>query len=223
MSRIVIFGAHGKVGQQLVKLIASRSSPYRATAVVRNQEQANHIQEIAQKSSNISTKLFTVDSASIGDLVEVIVGHDAVVFTAGSGGKNLLQVDLDGAVKTFEASVIAEVRRFIIVSAIYADSREFFEKSPIRNYYIAKHYADRILEAEFKDELDYTILRPSLLKDDPPQGKIKVLSEGDESGSVTRADVARVIFEIIDNKVTFGRGYDFNNGDSDITDPETFK
>lgn len=57
MSRIVIFGAHGKVGQQLVKLIASSSSPYRATAVVRNQEQANHIQEIAQKSSNISTKL----------------------------------------------------------------------------------------------------------------------------------------------------------------------
>ena len=83
----------------------------------------------------------------------MIKNHDAVVFTVGSAGKNLLQVDLDAAVKTFEAMVEANVRRFIIISAIRAEDRDFGAKSGIRNYFIAKHYADRILIDEFSEKL----------------------------------------------------------------------
>ena len=82
-----------------------------------------------------------------------------------------MQVDLDAAVKTFEASVEAQVRRFIIISALHADNREFFSKLGLRNYYIAKHYADRILVDEFSDKLDYTILKPTSLSDDAATGK----------------------------------------------------
>ncbi|EMG45965.1 hypothetical protein SBY92_004316 [Candida maltosa Xu316] len=222
MSKLVIFGAHGKVGQQLVRLIAEKSSLYTATAVVRNQEQAQQIKSISSDSPNLSTANLTVDNATVQEIADTIKGHDAVVFTAGSGGKNLLQVDLDGAVKTFEASVAANVKRFIIVSAVHADKREYGAKSPIRNYYIAKHYADRILAHEFKDKLDFTILKPTHLTDDPPTGKIKFLTD-DNVGSVTRADVAKVIYEIIDNKSTFGKSYDFANGDLSVTDPAIYK
>ena len=75
-----------------------------------------------------------------------------------------MQVDLDAAVKTFEASVEAQVRRFIIISALHADNREFFSKLGLRNYYIAKHYADRILVDEFSDKLDYTIFETHVIE-----------------------------------------------------------
>ncbi|RCK62865.1 hypothetical protein Cantr_08802 [Candida viswanathii] len=224
MSNIVIFGAHGKIGQQLVRLVASKSSQYKATAVVRNPEQAQTIASIASNSANITTTNFTLDDSTVPEIASVIKGHDAVVFTVGSGGKNLLQVDLDAAVKTFEATVEANVRRFVIISAIRADDREYGAKSGIRNYFIAKHYADRILIDEFGVKLDYTILKPTTLTDDPPAGKIRFVSKEDaDVGKVTRADVALVIYEVLGLKSTYGRSYDFANGDLNITDPEIYK
>jgi uncharacterized protein YbjT (DUF2867 family) len=211
---IVIFGSHGKIGQQLVRLISQPTSSYRATALVRNSDQADQILKISSNSSNITTKEFTFDNASVEEISDVIRGHDVVVFTAGSGGKALLLVDLDGAVKTFEATVKANVRRYVLISAIHADKRETFSKSGLRDYYIAKHYADRILVNEFKDDLDYTILRPTSLTDDEPTGKIRQISAGDELGTVTRADVAKVIYDTIGDEKTFGKGIDFGNESS---------
>lgn len=212
--KIVIFGSHGKIGQQLVRLISQPTSSYRATALVRNSDQADQILKISSNSSNITTKEFTFDNASVEEISEVIRGHDAVVFTAGSGGKALLLVDLDGAVKTFEATVKANVRRYVLISAIHADKRETFSKSGLRDYYIAKHYADRILVNEFKDDLDYTILRPTSLTDDEPTGKIRQINAGDELGTITRADVAKVIYDTIGDEKTFGKGIDFGNESS---------
>lgn len=208
---IVIFGSHGKVGQQLVRLISQPTSIYRATALVRNSDQADQILKISSNSSNITTKEFTFDNASVEEISEVIRGHDAVVFTAGSGGKGLLLVDLDGTVKTFEAAVKANVRRYVLISALHADKREIFFKSGLRDYYIAKHYADRILMNEFKDDLDFTILRPTSLTDDEPTGKIRQINAGDEFGTVTRADVAKVIYDTIGDEKVFGKGIDFGN------------
>lgn len=212
--KIVIFGSHGKIGQQLVRLISQPTSSYRATALVRNSDQADQILKISSNSSNITTKEFTFDNASVEEISDVIRGHDAVVFTAGSGGKALLLVDLDGAVKTFEATVKANVRRYVLISAIHADKRETFSKSGLRDYYIAKHYADRILVNEFKDDLDYTILRPTSLTDDEPTGKIRQINAGDELGTITRADVAKVIYDTIGDEKTFGKGIDFGNESS---------
>lgn len=212
--KIVIFGSHGKIGQQLVRLISQPTSSYRATALVRNSDQADQILQISSNSSNITTKEFTFDNASVEEISDVIRGHDAVVFTAGSGGKALLLVDLDGAVKTFEATVKANVRRYVLISAIHADKRETFSKSGLRDYYIAKHYADRILVNEFKDDLDYTILRPTSLTDDEPTGKIRQINAGDELGTITRADVAKVIYDTIGDEKTFGKGIDFGNESS---------
>lgn len=217
MNKIIVFGAHGKVGQNLISQASKSAAGYKITSIIRNQAQAERISELSNSNSNFTTKELTLDSASVNDLAATIKGHDAVVFTAGSGGKDLLKVDLDGAVKTYEASVAADVRRFIMVSALHADKRETFDNLPIRNYFIAKHYADRILIDEFSDKLDFTILRPTALTDDPATGKIRIVNEVEESnGSVTRADVAATILEVLSKTSTYGKSYDFKNGDSDI-------
>lgn len=217
INNIVIFGAHGKVGQHLICQL-TKAATANITAVVRNQEQAENLAKISNNSSKLISKQLTVDEANVSQLTETISGNDAVVFTSGSRGKELLKVDLDGAVKVFEASVLAKVRRLILVSAIYADNREMFHNSGLRNYYISKHYADRILKNEFAKLLDFTILKPSALTDGEATGKIHVHKDSSEPvGSVTRADVAGVIVEILEKSSTYGKSIDFSNGEESIS------
>jgi hypothetical protein len=61
------------------------------------------------------------------------------------GADKTLLVDLDGAVKTMEAAEKIGTKRFIMVSAIQAHRRENWNDK-IKHYYVAKHYADKILE-----------------------------------------------------------------------------
>lgn len=218
VKNVIVFGATGQIGKLLLKeLVSSNLNP---TAVVRSTEQEKTISNI---SSQITSVNLTLDNASVKDIAKVIEGHDAVVFTAGSGGKNLLQVDLDGAVKTFEAARIASVRRLVLISALHADDREYFAKSPLRNYYIAKHFADRILMNEFQNDLDFTILKPSSLTNNEGTGKIRIIgpNEGLDS-SIDRVDVARVIVQTLNNTKTFGKSYNIIQGDLDIRDPTIF-
>lgn len=218
VKNVIVFGATGQIGKLLLKeLVSSNLKP---TAVVRSAEQEKTMSAISNQITSVNLAL---DNASVKDIATVIEGHDAVVFTAGSGGKNLLQVDLDGAVKTFEATRIAKVRRLVLISAIHADDREYFSKSPLHNYYIAKHFADRILMNEFQNDLDFTILKPTALTNNEGTGKIKIIgpNEGLDS-SIDRVDVARVIVQTLNNTKTFGKSYNIIQGDLDIKDPNLF-
>ena len=77
---------------------------------------------------------------------------------------------------------------------------------------------------EFSDKLDYTILKPTSLSDDAATGKIRIIKSIDEEiGTITRADVAKVIYEIVNDKDTFGKSYNIANGDLDIRDKRIYK
>lgn len=194
--------------------------------MVRSDVQANTIKSISSDSSNITSTKLDLADASGSDLAAAIKGHDAVVLTVGAGVdvKGVSQVDLDGMVKAFEATVEAKVRRLVIVSALFAEDREIGIESGLRDYYIARHYADRILIDEFGEKLDYTIIKPTYLTDEFPTGKIKVFKAiTNDVGSISRADVAQVIFDVLNFKDTFGKSYDIANGDKNIDDPETFQ
>lgn len=214
VSKVIVYGAHGKVGQRLIKQIARLDIA--ATAVVRSQTQAQQIAGITAHSSKITTVLADLADALVEELQKQIGGHDAVLVTAGSGGKDLLRVDLDGVVKIFEGAVGAGVRRLVLVSAVFANDRGFIGSAGrsigLENYYLAKHYADRLLVHEFGTKLDYTILMPSLLTDGPGTGQIRLLSLGDDAGLVEREDVASVILDVLERRETYGQSYNFAGG-----------
>src|SRR5699024_6661721 len=44
---------------------------------------------------------------------------DAIYFVSGSGGKNLLQVDLHGAIKTMQVAEKISVKRYIMLSSLF--------------------------------------------------------------------------------------------------------
>lgn len=215
MTRIALFGANGNIGRLFLKLAASTS--HQVTGVIQNPDQKAHLSSL---NANAKFEVLSLAQATPSEIEAVIDSHDAIVFTVGSRGKDLLKVDLDATVKTLEAATATNVKRFVLISAVYAESREFWKDTPILNYYIAKHYADRILEDEFSD-LDYTILKPTRLTDGEGTGKVRILPPAkgdgtDDVGSIDRIDVAQVILSVLDEPSTFKKAYNFANGDVPI-------
>lgn len=206
--KVLIVGANGQIGKQLVKLI-NESSNHTARAMIRKAEQAEEFEKMGVETAVASLE------GTVEELAEAAKGCDAIIFTAGSGGhtgydKTLL-IDLDGAVKTIEAAEQAGINRFVMVSAIQANNRDKWSDA-IKPYFVAKHYADRMLE---NSGLNYTIVRPGGLTNDPGTGKIKV-DKNLERGFIPREDVAKTIYAVLDKENSYKRSFDLVSGEEDV-------
>lgn len=207
--KVFVVGANGQIGKQLVHLL-HKSDEFTVRAMVRKEEQKE-----AFEKDGIEAVLADLEG-TVDHIVEAAKGCDAVVFSAGSGGhtgadKTLL-VDLDGAVKTIEAAEQLGIDRFVMVSAFQANNRENWNKK-IRHYYVAKHYADRIL---MDSNLNYTIVKPGGLLNEPGTGKISIGENMQERATIPREDVARVLFEVLGANNTFRKSFDLVSGDVEI-------
>ncbi|WP_037289354.1 SDR family oxidoreductase [Saccharibacillus sacchari] len=207
---VLVIGANGQIGSRLIRLLAHEGK-HQVKAMVRKQEQGDQL-----RAEGIEPVFANLEDR-VDVLVEAIKGSDAIVFAAGSGGSTgldkTLLIDLDGAVKTMEAAEKAGVKRYVIVSAMQAHNRDNWSEA-IKPYYAAKHYADRMLETT---GLDYTIVRPGGLKNDPGTGRISA-AENLEPGSIPRDDVAAVIAEVLEDRNTYRRAFDLISGDTPISE-----
>ncbi|CAM4312169.1 SDR family oxidoreductase [Saccharibacillus endophyticus] len=206
---VLVIGANGQIGSRLIRLLAHEGK-HQVKAMVRKQEQGEQL-----RAEGIEPVFANLEDR-VDVLVEAIKGSDAIVFAAGSGGSTgldkTLLIDLDGAVKTMEAAEKAGVKRYVIVSAMQAHNRDNWSEA-IKPYYAAKHYADRMLETT---GLDYTIVRPGGLKNDPGTGRISA-EENLEPGSIPRDDVAAVIAAVLEDRNTYRRAFDLTSGDTPIS------
>jgi len=207
---VLVIGANGQIGSRLIRLLAHEGK-HQVKAMVRKQEQGEQL-----RAEGIEPVFANLEDR-VDVLVEAIKGSDAIVFAAGSGGSTgldkTLLIDLDGAVKTMEAAEKAGVKRYVIVSAMQAHNRDNWSEA-IKPYYAAKHYADRMLETT---GLDYTIVRPGGLKNDPGTGRISA-EENLEPGSIPRDDVAAVIAAVLEDRNTYRRAFDLTSGDTPISE-----
>lgn len=206
--KVLVIGANGQIGQILIDQL-QQSEYYEPIAMIRNVEQQSKFEE-----KGVQTVVGDLEG-SVKDLEMAMQGVDAIVFTAGSGGKTgpdkTLLVDLDGASKTIEAAENLAVKRYIMVSAIQAHNRENWSEQ-IKPYFVAKHHADRILA---NSTLDFTIVRPGILVNETATGKIKI-AENLERSTITRADVASTIVSVLKAENTVKKSFDLINGETEI-------
>ncbi|WP_407894499.1 SDR family oxidoreductase [Lacticaseibacillus sp. N501-2] len=184
--KIFVIGAHGQVGQHVVDTLLEND--YQVVAGYRDPK----TQAPAATSEMQAVKCDL--TGRISDLAAAMRGCDAVIFAAGSRGKALLAVDLDGAVKAMEAAQSVGISRFIQLSTLNAGHRDLWPDS-LNDYYIAKYYADEWLMHH--TTLDYVIVQPTTLNNDAPTGKIKF--EPTWQDQITRQDVATVLVEAIES------------------------
>ncbi|MFE4812466.1 SDR family oxidoreductase [Peribacillus simplex] len=208
--KVFVVGANGQIGKYLVDLLKN-SPEHSVRAMVRKEEQSRYLEKNGIESVVVSL------TGSVEEITNAAKGCDAIVFTAGSGGSTgadqTLLIDLDGAVKTIEAAENLGINRFIMVSAFQANNRENWNEA-IKPYYVAKHYADRAL---LQSDLNYSIIRPGGLVNEPGTGKVAAAEEL-ERGSIAREDVARTIFASLTEENTYKRSYDLISGDTAIAE-----
>lgn len=210
MSRIVIFGGHGKVALLLAPLLSARGDE--VTAVIRNPDQADDV-----RATGAQPVVFDVEHEDRAAIAELLSGHDAVVWSAGAGGGDAARtqaVDHEAAVRSMDAATDAGVRRYVMVSYFGASPDHGIPADdPFHAYAEAKAAADEHLRAS---RLDWTILGPSRLTLGEATGRIDAAA--DESGEVSRADVAQVIAETLVADSTIRRTVRFNSGTTPIAD-----
>lgn len=214
MSKVIIFGGHGKVALRLAPLLVERGDE--VTSVFRNPD---HEAEVAK--TGAKTVVGDVETMSTEALAELVRGHDAVVWSAGAGGgdaKRTYAVDRDGAIRSMEAAKAAGIRRYAMVSFLGASKENL---PPQDDAFFP--YADAKVEADEhlrNSGLTYTILQPGMLTLDDPTGKIEVLDAVPQDGesSVTRADVARVVAATLADDGTINRSIAFRNGQTPIAE-----
>jgi uncharacterized protein YbjT (DUF2867 family) len=201
---VLVAGGHGKIALRLLRLLAADG--HRARGLVRKPGQAADL-------AAVGAVAVLGDLEADAGLDEYVQGADVVVFAAGagpgSGPQRKRTVDLGGAVKLVDAARAVGVRRYVMISSIGAD-RAQLASGPMRPYLEAKAEADRYLMAS---GLDYTIVRPGSLTDDPGTGRVGLSTELGGRGQVPRDDVAAVIARVLDAPNTIGVTFEVFSGD----------
>lgn len=209
MSTIAIAGGHGKIALILGRLLAERGDTVRG--LIRNPDQADDLRAVG-------IEPVVADLESESDIASAIRGADAVVFAAGagpgSGDARKKTVDLGGAVKLIEAAKAEGVSRYLIVSSMGADKAPEDGAEGFGAYLQAKFEADEAVRAS---GLDYTVIRPGGLTDDPGTGLVTI-AEDTGRGKVPRADVAAVFVACLDTPSTIGQSFDLISGTTPIPD-----
>jgi uncharacterized protein YbjT (DUF2867 family) len=203
---VAIAGGHGQIALRLTRLLTERGDQVRS--LIRNPDHADDIREAGGEP--VVCDLEEADDALVATAVR---GADAVVFAAGAGPGSGAQrkgtMDLGGAVKLIAAAKASDIRRYVMVSSINADPNHPGDDT-FSVYLRAKGEADAELAAS---GLDYTIVRPGPLTNDPGTGRV-ALDAG--RGDVTRDDVAAVLAAVIHEPGTIGRTFDLSGGDTPI-------
>src|SRR3954449_2200012 len=203
---VAIAGGHGQIAMQLGQLLIEDG--HRVLGIIRNPDQSGDLESLGMEPVIFDLEHDDGLAAAIGAV-------DAVVFAAGagpgSGAERKLTMDRDGAVRLIEACKKAGARRYVMVSAMGA--RPGIEGDEVFQVYLrAKFEADEALRAS---GLDYTVLRPGGLTDEPGTGAV-TLGEELDRGNIPRADVAATIAAILPATSSFGKTLDLIEGDTPI-------
>jgi len=201
--RVLVVGANGKTGTRLIRNLVA--GPHDPVAMIRHSGQRSTFDDLG-----VSTVLgdleYPIDHA--------VKGCDALIFAAGSGsstGKDkTVLIDRLGAIRTMVAAQVHGVNRYIMLSATYVDVQS---RSPIAHYHQAKAHADNYLR---ETELDYTIVCPGRLTDDPGTGRVSVDANINLTGDTSRDHLATALAICLDMGNTVGKTFSLLEGDVPI-------
>ncbi|CCH45646.1 hypothetical protein BN7_5231 [Wickerhamomyces ciferrii] len=223
---VAVVGATGKTGKAIVEKLSKAG--HTVTAIVRNPTKGRDL----EKFGNVKFETIPLESTvSKFALYFSKNKFDSVIFAAGTNAfenlHEILQIELDGALKIIEAVEEVKIPKFILISAINSDDRDFwYPIESIRPYYMAKRIVDKFLE---RGSLNYTILQPGPLVEEPGLNKIKIpkeaIAESYENFNfeenyydikIPIDDVANAAVQVLNNEKANRKILPLVNGDTSI-------
>ena len=205
---VAIAGGHGKVGLRLGRLLADRGD--RARGLIRKPEHRDDL-----RAAGVEPVLCDIEGAA--DLTGAIEGADALVFAAGagagSGADRKWTVDYAGAAKLMVAARAMGVTRYVIVSSM--GTRQPPDGDDVFAVYLrAKARADEELRAS---GLDWTIVRPGRLTDEPGTGRVQAGASVGRA-EIPRDDVAATVLAVLEEPATIGVTFELVGGQTPVAE-----
>lgn len=204
--KILVIGASGRVGKILTQKLLDNK--HEVIGTTRQDEVLFENENYTQISLDLLGELEDMEAT-------IPNGIDAFYFVAGSRAKNLLALDLHGAVKTMKIAEHKKVKQYIMLSSVFSlETQKWKEEgfNELKDYYIAKHYADEWLVRNTK--LNYTLLQPSALTESKGTGKIEVNIQ--HPGENPIEDVASTLVEVLNQKTAYKRVITMHSGATPI-------
>ena len=191
--KIVIFGATGGTGRQLVE--QALAAGHCVVAYARNPSKLN-----------INHEQLKVIQGELADetLIEsAVTGADAVISVLGPRGGSKNKPITQGMQNIITAMKKQNVRRLVITSTLSAkdpnDPLNFRTKAMVNLVKVTMHdaYKDIVGTAETvrNSDLDWTIVRLTMLNNNPKSGKVNVgcVGKGEVGAWISRADLAEFL------------------------------
>ena len=209
-SPVTIIGGHGKVALRAARILADSGTE--VFSVIRNPEHAEDV-----RATGAEPVVADVEALDVAGLREVLRGSGAVVWSAGAGGGNpdrTYAVDRDAAIRSMDACAKEGIDRYVMVS--YDGARTDHgvgEDSTFFPYAESKAAADEYLRGS---GLEWTILGPGKLTEDPGTGSIGTGANKREDRNTSRDVVAAVIAAALRLPGTAGRMIEFSDGDTPV-------
>jgi len=210
--RIAVVGGHGQVARQLHPILVRAG--HTPIALVRQEAYQSELEGLGTE-----VRLLDIEHQDANAFAAAFEGCDAVVFSAGGGPDGNLErkrtVDLEGSLKSIAGAKRTGIRRFVQVSAINVDNPLPADTGEVWRAYVE---AKRDADAALRDRaLDWTIIRPGRLTDNPGRGVVS-LGPNIPRGEVARADVAAVLAAVLEVDETIGHQWNLVAGDTPIAE-----
>ena len=207
---VLVAGGHGQIAQRLLRLLAAGGD--RGRGIIRNPDHAADLEALGGEP--------VLCDLEADDPRPHIGAAQAIVFAAGagpgSGDARKRTMDLGGAVKLIDAARELGVARFVIVSSMGTADAE--HAGAMRPYLEAKREADETLMAS---GLDWTVVRPGRLTNDPGTGTVDAARALGRRGEITRDDTALVLLETPRAPNTIGVAFDVLAGPPPVAEAVT--
>ncbi|WP_114559822.1 NAD(P)H-binding protein [Desertihabitans aurantiacus] len=186
---VFVLGVSGRTGRLLARTLLDRGD--RVAGLVRREEQRAQLATLG-----VDATVGQLAGASAETLAPLLRGADAVVFAAGSNaGAREVTAAVDGqaVVETLAAARLADVDRFLLLSVLPEAGRAQGPEEDEEFYFAVKKLVDVTVTLS---DLDWVVLRPSLLVDRPGTGQV-ALGPAQPDDEIPRADVAATLAELL--------------------------
>ncbi|WP_232299752.1 NAD(P)H-binding protein [Leucobacter komagatae] len=207
---IAIIGGHGQIALRTTALLSAAG--HRVLGVIRNPDHAADVERAGGEAV-----LADIEQATAEQLAAAIGAADALLFAAGagpgSGPARKETVDHQGALTTMGAAKALSAAVVQISYIGVANTPPASVGDDFLAYQGAKYAADLALAAS---TLDWVIVRPGTLTDEPGTGRVTV---GElERGPVSRDNVAEVLAQVLVRPELSGSSFDLLDGETPVSD-----